>query len=300
MEFLQKSRSSHGVTWMQEEDYLPNFGRLADALRPLRSIIEWPSNWPHKTGRALSVIVEGFDRITREWGWDRLAEAEPTRSAHAKERRDRFEREVMYPIYEAALSARPGYHGLACPGDVDRDADTGTRLGLRPTMNPEEGRERYLTVQQEGWQARRFGDCYPKVEEETYLALCKAFNLIDAALAEIEAMERGLKAEPLEVSVPSESTAFGKTQPDFEGKMIAPKIAENAWEDLVTLDQAAAMVHKSKRTLERYKTRGKLPAPTVEGGGGKADLFAWKTIRPWLTETFNIQLPDEYPGKEIR
>ncbi len=45
------------------------------------------------------------------------------------------------------------------------------------------------------------------------------------------------------------------------------------WFDLVTLDQAAGMVHKSKRTLEREKTKGTLPPPSVEGGGGKADLY---------------------------
>ena len=38
--------------------------------------------------------------------------------------------------------------------------------------------------------------------------------------------------------------------------------------DLVTLDQAAAMVHRSKRTLERHKTKGTLPDPAVQGGAG--------------------------------
>src|SRR5215213_6136420 len=35
--------------------------------------------------------------------------------------------------------------------------------------------------------------------------------------------------------------------------------------DLVTLNQAAGIVHRSKRSLERYKTQGKLPDPAVEG-----------------------------------
>jgi hypothetical protein len=41
----------------------------------------------------------------------------------------------------------------------------------------------------------------------------------------------------------------------------------------VTLDQAAAMVHRSKRTLERYKRRKSdpLPDPDISGGGGRAD-----------------------------
>jgi hypothetical protein len=64
--------------------------------------------------------------------------------------------------------------------------------------------------------------------------------------------------------------------------------------ELVTLNQAAGMAHRKKRTLERYKTKGKLPAPAVEGGGGKPDLYDWKVMRPWLTETFGVNLPEHF------
>ncbi|MFI5457595.1 MAG: hypothetical protein ACHRXM_19305, partial [Isosphaerales bacterium] len=66
--------------------------------------------------------------------------------------------------------------------------------------------------------------------------------------------------------------------------------------DLVTLDQAAARVHRSKRTLERYKTKGTLPEPTVEGGGGKFALYDWKIMRPWLTKEFGVILPERFSG----
>ena len=66
--------------------------------------------------------------------------------------------------------------------------------------------------------------------------------------------------------------------------------------DLVTLDQAAAAVHRKKRTLERRKTNGKLPPPSVEGGGGKPDLWDWSTLRPWLTKEFGVVLPERYPA----
>jgi hypothetical protein len=66
--------------------------------------------------------------------------------------------------------------------------------------------------------------------------------------------------------------------------------------DLVSLDQAAAAVHTSKRTLERHKTEGNLPDPVREGGGGKPALYDWKIMRPWLIETFGIDLPERYPG----
>jgi hypothetical protein len=65
--------------------------------------------------------------------------------------------------------------------------------------------------------------------------------------------------------------------------------------DLVTLDQAAAAVHRRKRTLERCKTKGTLPEPDVEGGGGKPALYDWKIMRPWLTKTFGVKLPERFP-----
>ena len=66
--------------------------------------------------------------------------------------------------------------------------------------------------------------------------------------------------------------------------------------DLVTLAQAAAMAHRTKRALEYYKTKGTLPTPSVEGGGGQADLYDWKTIGPWLESTFGVKQPGRFPA----
>ena len=67
--------------------------------------------------------------------------------------------------------------------------------------------------------------------------------------------------------------------------------------DLVTLDQAAATVHRAKRTLERYKTNGTLPDAVVEGGGGKFSLWDWR-IPPALAHG-EIQGPPprDVPGQ---
>jgi hypothetical protein len=72
--------------------------------------------------------------------------------------------------------------------------------------------------------------------------------------------------------------------------------------DYVTLDQMAAVIHRSKRTLEKWKTREKnpLPAPDVEGGGGKADEWLWSAVRPWLEAEYGRKLPEQYPGGRIR
>jgi hypothetical protein len=71
--------------------------------------------------------------------------------------------------------------------------------------------------------------------------------------------------------------------------------------DLVTLDEAAAAVHRKKRALENYKKMGILPPPKVRGGGGKPALWDWKVIRPWLEANFEVgSLPEKFPGNRNR
>jgi hypothetical protein len=72
-----------------------------------------------------------------------------------------------------------------------------------------------------------------------------------------------------------------------------PAIPRQEPESLVTLAQAAALVHRSKRALEGYKGRG-MPKARVRGGGGKPSLWAYSEIRPWLTKTFDVPLPERF------
>jgi len=62
---------------------------------------------------------------------------------------------------------------------------------------------------------------------------------------------------------------------------------------LVTLDQIAASVGRSKRTLEKYRSR--MPEPQVLGTGGKPHLWHWPTVRPWLEAEFQIELDPDQP-----
>jgi hypothetical protein len=77
------------------------------------------------------------------------------------------------------------------------------------------------------------------------------------------------------------------TQEQAELKQEPPRIY------YITLDQAAALVGRSKRTLERYKR--KMPSPAVEGGGGKPAEWIWSELRPWLEKEFNRLLPEIPP-----
>ncbi len=66
----------------------------------------------------------------------------------------------------------------------------------------------------------------------------------------------------------------------------------------VTLDQMAAMVRKSKRTLESWRTKdGDFPTASVEGGGGKANLWYWQDVVAYLRKRSGIvDLPDSFPA----
>lgn len=66
----------------------------------------------------------------------------------------------------------------------------------------------------------------------------------------------------------------------------------------VTLQQAAAIVSRSKRTLEKYKA--KMPLPSISDGGGKPDEWLWSELRPWLEEYSGRNLPNRFPADEFR
>src|SRR5262249_34127503 len=67
-----------------------------------------------------------------------------------------------------------------------------------------------------------------------------------------------------------------------------PEVAE-----LVTLNQMAAIVNASKRTLERYKQR--LPPPDAKGRAGQADKWRWSQVRGLLEDWFGRRLPEQFP-----
>jgi hypothetical protein len=75
--------------------------------------------------------------------------------------------------------------------------------------------------------------------------------------------------------------------------------AVSATDDIVTLDQAAALVKQSKRTLERWLKDGKLPAPDIVGGGGKAHRWIWARLREPLQNQSGLIMPAKSPGNRV-
>lgn len=100
-----------------------------------------------------------------------------------------------------------------------------------------------------------------------------------------------VRAARLNVSQAASETEL-KPPVTEERKAIVP-------DELVTLDQAAAVVGQSKRTLERYLQRGDLPRPDLPGGGGKAHRWYWSTLRPALEKHFRPDLPVKFPASRI-
>jgi hypothetical protein len=62
------------------------------------------------------------------------------------------------------------------------------------------------------------------------------------------------------------------------------------------MDQAAALVSRSKKTLERELSEEKMPAPDVEGGGGKPHEWLYAKLKPWLEQNYSRILPDRPPS----
>jgi hypothetical protein len=61
--------------------------------------------------------------------------------------------------------------------------------------------------------------------------------------------------------------------------------------DLVTLDQAAAIVNRSSAALRHYSRRG-MPKPWVQGTKGKPNEYRWSEMRPWLEDMFRRPIPE--------
>jgi hypothetical protein len=68
----------------------------------------------------------------------------------------------------------------------------------------------------------------------------------------------------------------------------------------VTLDKAAAIVSRSKRTLEKLFCRKEnpLPDPAIRGTGGKPSEWIWSKLRPWLEQEYGRHLPERFPSRD--
>jgi len=87
---------------------------------------------------------------------------------------------------------------------------------------------------------------------------------------------------------PRFNAASPESVPD--GQSGRPTVS-TALPDLVTLDQAAAIVNRSPAALRHYRNLG-MPKPFVQGTKGKPNEYRWDEMRPWLEDVFGRPVPE--------
>ncbi len=135
-------------------------------------------------------------------------------------------------------------------------------------------------------------DAPPKPAGDGELLLCDRLSFLDeTALSRAEA---ALSREfTLALDIFRESDNYPRLFAAAAEEIKPEPAADSNGTELVTLLQAAAIVNRSKRTLEKYKAE--MPLPRVDGGGGKPDEWDWAELRPWLEQKFQKKLPDSPP-----
>jgi predicted DNA-binding transcriptional regulator AlpA len=75
------------------------------------------------------------------------------------------------------------------------------------------------------------------------------------------------------------------------------EISSPVTHDMIDLDQAAALVNRSKRTLERAQKdqTKKMPLPSIQGIGGRKSEWRYSELKPWLETEYDRKLPDRPP-----
>lgn len=117
----------------------------------------------------------------------------------------------------------------------------------------------------------------PEFSEEVMRALAEVRDAVRRNGEEVKALRQELAG--VEATKNQRVPPFAPPTPD---------------EQLVTLDQIAARMRMSKRSLERYKKE--MPPAVMRGRRGRTARWVWATIRPWLEETFGCQLPERFPA----
>ncbi len=157
----------------QEKFVLPQFTRLADALRPLRPLIDRIES--RKARRAIREVIEMFDAITSRWSWQEVAKPAAERAVYLERRRDWARKELELPVLEAAISASRG-QDRAKSRRYDALADEADELGIVPTMSPEEGEVAFDKARDRRSNTPRLGSCSPTFEPDEADLLGMAYS----------------------------------------------------------------------------------------------------------------------------
>jgi hypothetical protein len=230
---------------------------------------------PGLVRRSIPPIRKVIECRIRRWGWEKYLGSDG--EVRAKESFDAHFQQKRVPLLNAARSRAEMPRGRLHE-DIEKLAREAEALGIKASLEPGACNRPALVALHDDWKnSSALGAKAPKIELRHRRFLERAYAYYKEQIGEAVARAEILPACRVQTGTEDNETP-------------------GAIPDLVTLDQAAAAVRKSKRTLERYKTTGAFPLPAVEGGGGRADLWDWKVIRPWLENEFHIKLPETFPA----
>jgi hypothetical protein len=76
------------------------------------------------------------------------------------------------------------------------------------------------------------------------------------------------------------------------GAAVQPRSDESKIQ-YVSYSVMAAMVGKSKKTLDRWQKKEPLPMPAIEGGKGRPNEYEYQAVREWLERHSTRRMPPE-------
>jgi hypothetical protein len=202
---VQRNTRGYGTIWEREHYLLLSFGRLSDALRPVRNLIATGSleGWEQEVKLALRETVKSFDRIVKAWGWGRVADPEPRRSDYVTKRRKRFCKEVEQPFFGAALAIKEGCRTLreshSLDGRVNRWAEEGRRRGFASTMTPKEGKASFTDLQEKWVSTPMIGTRELEIEADVRVTIGLAIRTLNRALVAVLPVPNADPVEKLSV-----------------------------------------------------------------------------------------------------
>jgi hypothetical protein len=169
---------------VQEERALPYIVRIADALRPVRPLVDRIEGWRTKIKRSIPLLIEWFDVLVSRWGWEGVVQPEPARSAYLAQCKDWVLESLERPICEAAVSADADRNkSTSCK--YDDWADEGRKRGIRPTMRLEEAEPAFDSAEARFYNELRIGRCYPEISDDEHRTLDRIFCTIDPCMKEV-------------------------------------------------------------------------------------------------------------------
>lgn len=96
-----------------------------------------------------------------------------------------------------------------------------------------------------------------------------------------------------EVARSREELAAIRLSLDAPEQQLIPFAPPSPQEQLVSLNQMAAIVRRQKDSMRYY--RDEMPPPKFKGRRGQKALWVWAEVRPWLQLTFGMCLPERFP-----